>query len=232
MISEYDETKNYVLKLSQTFQLSLRDITTVLTNYAIMCSTVLQYYKRFEQHRIYLFSLVMKYKNLELYNTIISDSILREEQEKLLTNQGHLKKHTIEFQSLSTMMKRTPIRDLFLPFGFAGQSDKSDPARIIVTKNVTGAVEIQYVTGFGETSHEHTVILKENDNWGNMLFYQDLRSWQNIKDITLAEHYSRQLDQFRFSGMLPSTFTPAPEDIPVSNPDEPDESKLRSKKKA
>lgn len=214
MASEYEETKNYILKLSQTFQLSLRDISTILTNYAIMCSTVLQNYTRFDQHRIYLFLLVMKYKNLELYNTIISDSHLREEQEKLLTNQGHLKKHTIEYQSLLHMLKRIPLRDMSLPFVFAGKIDRSDPAKIINAKNVKNGIEITYLSGIGGKERSNAITLKENDNWGNILFYWDLRKWQKIKDITLAEHYSRQLDQFQFAGIFASVTASKTEDEP------------------
>ena len=232
MTSEREETKNYILKLAQTFQLSLRDISTILTNYAIMCSTVLQNYKRFEQHRLYLFLLVMKYKNLELFNTIISDSHLREEQEKLFTNQAYLRKHTIEFQSLSTMMKRTPMRELALPFGFVGRSDRGDPARIISTKNSNGAVEIQCISGVGDRERENAITFKEHDNWGNMLFYRDLRNWQTIKDITLAEHYSRQLDQFQFAGMPSATNPSIPTDVSGAPSAESSTSVTNEKKKS
>ena len=216
MVTDYEETKAYVLKLSQTFQLSLRDISTILTNYAIMCSTILQHYRRFQEHRIYLFLLVLKYKNLELYNTIVSETVLRDDQEKNLNNQTYLRRHSVELQCLQAMIHRTPIRDVSLPFEFDGGDGRTDPASIIGTSpsRNKGELVVQCVLGNENAKREQTVILHEHDNWGGILFFYDLKNWIKIKDITLAEHFSRRLDHFEFTRAIPEPPSITPNNEP------------------
>lgn len=198
---EYDETKNYIYELAQTFQLSLRDISTVLTNYAIMCSTVLKNYKRFKEHRIYLFLLILKYKNLELYNMIISNNHIRDGQESILTRQYDLKRHKLEYQILLTMMNRIPIRDIALSFEFADRNDKPDPVKIISVANRKSYLEVTCSSNGSKNDTPQKVKVYNSDSWGGILFYHDLNNWEGIKNITLAEHFSRQLDHFQFNGL-------------------------------
>ena len=196
MTHDYEETRNYIYELTQTFLLSLRDISTVLTNYAIMCNTVLQNYNHFFEHRIYLFLLVMKYKDLELYNTIISNNLMRDGQEVILTRRYDLKRHIHEYQILVTMMNRIPIREIALPFGLAGKDENPDPVRIVNVSNGRSYLDITCVSGGAKTKSAQSVRFNSCDQWGGMLFFQDLKNWESIKDITLAEHFSRQLDHF------------------------------------
>lgn len=199
--SECDETKNYIYELAQTFQLSLRDISTILTNYAIMCSTVLRNYKHFFERRLYLFLLVMKYKDLELYNTIISNNLLRDGQDAILMRKYDLKRHKVEYQCLLLMMNRIPIQENTLSFGFADKNDKPDPVKIISVVNRKTYLEITCASDGERTDTLKKEKFKICDNWGHMLFYHDLDNWEGIKDITLAEHFSRQLDHFQFDGL-------------------------------
>ncbi|MEN6637049.1 MAG: P-loop NTPase fold protein [Clostridiaceae bacterium] len=201
MVVDYDETKNYIYELTQTFQLSLRDISTVLTNYAIMCSTVLKNYKRFQEHRIYLLLLVLKYKNLELYNMIISNNLLRDGHEAILTRQYELKRHKQEYQILVTIMDRIPIRDIPLSFGFADRNEKPDPVRILNVVSRKAYLDVTCVSNGARIDTAKKVKMNNCDDWGGMLFYHDLNNWEGIKNITLAEHFSRQLDHFQFTGL-------------------------------
>lgn len=202
MAEDYSDATAYILKLSQTFQLSLRDISTIMTNYAIMCSTILQRYSHFSEHRIYLFLLVLKYKNLELYNTIVSETVLRDEQEKYLNSQTYLRRHSMELQCLQTMIKRTPLRELPLPFEFAGKPGRTDPVLILAanrsTRRITGELSIQYRLAETDNAPDEIAQFREHDSWGGMLYFYDLKNWTKIKDITLAEHFSRRLDHFDF----------------------------------
>lgn len=199
---DYEETKSYIYELAQTFQLSLRDISTVLTNYAIMCGTVLKSYKRFKEHRIYLFLLVLKYKNLELYNMIISNNLLRDGQEGILTRQYDLKRHIHEYQILVTMMNRIPIRDIALSFEFADRKDMPDPVKIISVTNRRTYLEVACNSSRAKSDAVSKVRIDVSDDWGGMLFYHDLNNWEGVKNITLAEHFSRQLDHFQFTGLI------------------------------
>ena len=201
LIVDFEETKNYIYELSQTFQLSLRDISTVLTNYAIMCSTVLQYYKHFFEHRLYLFLLILKYKNLELYNMIISNSLIREGKEAILTRQYDFSRHMAEYQCLLMIMNRVPIREIALSFGFAGSDEKPDPVKIISTSNRSTYLEIICASDGASKGTSQKVKFNSCDHWGRMLFFNDLKNWEKIKDFTLAEHFSRQLDHFQFDGL-------------------------------
>ena len=199
MAEDYSDATAYILKLSQTFQLSLRDISTIMTNYAIMCSTILQRYSHFSEHRIYLFLLVLKYKNLELYNTIVSETVLRDEQEKYLNSQTYLRRHSMELQCLQTMIKRIPIRDLPLPFEFAGRAGRTDPVTILAANRSRGGeLSIQYRLAETEREPEQVAQFRAHDSWGGVLYFYDLKNWTKIKDITLAEHFSRRLDHFDF----------------------------------
>lgn len=199
--SKRDETRNYIYELAQTFQLSLRDISTVLTNYAIMCSEVLQHYKHFFERRLYLFLLVMKYKDLELYNTIISNNLLRDGQDAMLLRKYDLKRHRTEYQCLLFMMNRIPIGENVLPFGFAARTDEPDPVKIVSVVNRVTYLEITCTSDGAEADSLKKEKFTGSDHWGHMLFYHDLNNWENIKGITLAEHFSRQLDHFQFTGL-------------------------------
>ena len=229
MAEDYSDATAYILKLSQTFQLSLRDISTIMTNYAIMCSTILQNYSHVSEHRIYLFLLVLKYKNLELYNTIVSETVLRDEQEKFLNSQAYLRWHSMEFQCLQTMIKRIPLRELSLPFKFAGKPVRTDPVTILGTSRSKsrGELSIQYKLAETDKALEQVTQFREHDSWGGMLYFYDLKNWVRIKDITLAEHFSRRLDHFEFQTR---NLEPQPISPTIAPPSEPKKDRKGNRK--
>lgn len=231
MGADKEEALNYIYGLSQTFQLSLRDISTILTNYSIMCGTVLQHYKRFQHHRIYLFLLVLKYKNLEIYNTIISDNIVREEQTRFLKSQTYLKRQSVEYQCLLSMLERVPIREVSLTFEFADKKDNTDPVTIVNIQRRGNALEVKCTSKSADSKFEQTILVNENDHWGNVLFFYDLKNWQRIKDISLAEHFLRQLDQFQFARTMMPTSTPVTETTSTTSNGVKPTSTSKSKKK-
>ncbi len=193
-----NEAGKYMFELSQTFQLSLRDLSTIITNYAIMCNTVLKNYGRFQEHRLYLFLLTLKYKDLELYNLIVSDVIVREEKWKQVMRQYDLNRHAREYDALRIMLRRVPLSELYLPLRLEAEMEKRDPRRIIATSKSKEGLMIQCISENREQDNAQ-IVSGRNDSWGDALFYRDLVKWQKIKDITLAEYYSQQLDHFSFS---------------------------------
>lgn len=169
------------------FNLSLRDIKTVLRVYIQMNVCFLYQYKAQYAHELYFTMLCIKYKRPGDYASLISSKnptsglwrLFHDRVQDFFKNGDvldHVKKDVIDRNG--NMLHRVCEMD----YRDCG-SRKKEQFTILYERN---PVELVMYT------------LDETDSIDNFLFYPDLKKWDQIKDLTPAQYLMQQLEMFDF----------------------------------
>lgn len=169
------------------FNLSLRDIKTVLRVYIQMNVCFLYQYKAQYAHELYFTMLCIKYKRPGDYASLISSKnptsglwrLFHDRVQDFFKNGDvldHVKKDVIDRNG--NVLHRVCEMD----YRDCG-SRKKEQFTILYERN---PVELVMYT------------LDETDSIDNFLFYPDLKKWDQIKDLTPAQYLMQQLEMFDF----------------------------------
>ena len=186
----------YISILFKDFNLSLRDLDTIIKNYKIMFDNFLKDYKLSLAHLLYLFFLTFKYKKPNLFESVF---IAKNKDKNLLEEYDKLKGYaSAAIPSVACALKH--IRDdnilleLHLPLfcDYTGRLGHDHVSIISVSNN-----SIQYK----KTRTDIITRPISNDSYqsyNNMLFAPDLENWEQIKKYTYGEYIHRQLENYNF----------------------------------
>lgn len=192
---EYDQFLRDLLNIALLLSLNLRDIETVCKVYGMMGKAFLSAYENSHAYLFYWVLLCCKYKNPPLFDSWIQDSLAgiaypfsekiekRMPREILVALQKARDPRQIEF--LSLQVKRD-------------SSDKTAPsASQIFIRSLRGDCITISDSKPGPGVH-HLYAIGKPGNLSEILFYQDLLRWEEIKTLTLKQYLSNQLEMFTF----------------------------------
>lgn len=189
---EIIEIHKYICELVSCFNLSLRDVDTVLQSYKILNDTKLKTYKLLGAHFVYLFYLTLKYKRPEIYSGIFID--------KSQTNVGIL-----ELRDNSVFNIYETNENVYLNSSIDNlNNDEKFYAKTmnLYDENLCAynKIAIENVAGERVKIKEdyRTIRIDEYAVWGNILFYPDLVKWEEICTYTYREYIHKQLENYNF----------------------------------
>lgn len=173
------------------FNLSLRDINTIYNNFLILESLELKHTACVEAYSLYLVLLILKYKYLNIFNSIFEKNGDNIKNEDVLLPFSRGKNKYFNYETLNFIMSRSKIEDL-------KYNIKSDSDNIDGVFNLNLRDDGELFAQMGELSG-HYFIVNDTINISNCLFYDDLDRFNNIQDKTLAEYIQEKLEFFDFS---------------------------------
>ena len=192
----FDDNLLYTLiQITEMYNLSLREVKTVISAFSVLMDTVLaQYYEYPNAIILYFYFLCMKYK----YPVLLSDGVFKKGSEEI----GKFVTHNR------------------IPFRLADQSEYDDVIRVIGWNHKIGEsshVIFQdnrvVVINYTPYNMEKIITIKSNEiilkNWGSinanehtsvsmLLYFPDLNRYEEIKDYTVLEFVFRQLEMCDF----------------------------------
>lgn len=180
---------NFFGDLVQRFNLSLRDIDTVIQSYKILNNTQLHKYSIIGAHCVYLFYLTLKYKKPDVYNEIFAKKTV---QKNVVTQ---LEKDFC-FDGTEGVYINDSIRSL-------------DNNEQLMTRSMAlyelgrlsyRAFRIKKIQNNSILSYNDfsTIRMDDISIWGNILFYPDLKNWDEICTYTYREYIHKQLENYNF----------------------------------
>ena len=192
-----EDISMFFIELYDAFELSLRDLDTIIQSYKIMLDNFLSKYHTSIAHTMYLFYLTLKYKNPELfYNLIVntpSRVINHIEQyfkiNKFVDNNNWL---NLEILHETKKLKDMALSVLLNTFGNTSYENA------YITDVNDHKVTITYYKENNFTSSMEDTITEEGCI-GNILFYPDLQNWDTIKNYTYREYLHKQLEMYNFT---------------------------------
>ncbi len=193
----------YLAQLSEIFDLSLRDVTTIISTYKCMLTAFLNEYSDYREHQSYLFFLVVKYKNVELYNGFFTNSLNKTDFESESTLHIRINNIRLYQDWLSSITQREKLKNARFALYSTGGRLILGSAKISAENILSNGGIITHVTfteeGTGQ-GYEIYFGLDEGESiiWGTLIYKNDLKRWEEIKDLTIKEYYFRQLEMFDF----------------------------------
>ena len=201
---EFEEVLgDYFSRLQEKYSLSLRDISTIMATYRIMFQVFLNRYPDISAHQLYLHLLCIKYKNPSDYIKLCFCEFTEEEVN--LKFKEYVS-NTIETtqETARRMIHFTQNRAI----GRLNYQTYNSEGGLIVDQRLF--IDF-YKTGEGNQEKLHyslqnvgntDFIFRDMDNLGQILYYQDLLKWGDIRYLTIGQYYYQQLEMFNFA--LPS----------------------------
>ena len=194
-----DNNVEYIRILVGTFKLSLRDIVTILQSYGAMMECFLGNYDYYIKHHVYLFLLVLKYKDLDLYSRLFKVSSWLPNMKTGDSEKFNIKTNGEFNQYLTVLQSENPLRNSQFELKF---DDSRDPknARVIdvITQNMS-RITVRFKVDPNGYLYEYDSSGDEKISWGNVLFKEDFYNWEKIKELTLSEYLYSQLEMFNFA---------------------------------
>lgn len=192
-----EDISMFFIELYDAFELSLRDLDTIIQSYKIMLDNFLSKYHTSIAHTMYLFYLTLKYKNPELfYNLIVNtpSSVINHIEQyfkinKFVDNNNWL--------NLEILHKTKKLKDMALSVLLNTFGNTSYENAYITDVNDHKVTITYYKENNFTSSMEDTIT--EEGCIGNILFYPDLQNWDTIKNYTYREYLYKQLEMYNFT---------------------------------
>lgn len=197
-----EDIADFVVDLYDAFDLSLRDLDTIIQSYKIMLDNFLYKYKMVGAHIIYLFYLTLKYKEPEFFSELFITL-----PPNLLTDQSRYPKirYLAEFNiwiNLGSLCDDKPLKEKEMHNSCNSRGDLSNEGAWFINKFIeNGILEIKYISGESGFKQWHTCSLSisNSESVDKILFYPDLQNWDNIKNYTYREYLYKQLEMYNFA---------------------------------
>lgn len=194
-ISQIDDKINFVEKMEMFFTnmqvyfgLTLRDLDTVLKSYNIMLDIFLKNYKVILAHYNYIFLMIMKFKNIDLYNSIF----YKHDKEARVKEVASLRKNLEEYLGLANVLKNVNniIIDLLL--------QKNDPVGNLY-ENELKIFELKDGKLYYEQNQsKYCTEIETYVGLSLILFEPDLKIYNSISKITYGDYICQKLEMFNF----------------------------------
>lgn len=173
-------------EFSENFNLSLRDIETVYSNFLILENHQLKYTTCYSAYSLYLFLLILKYKKMEVFNKIFLDKDTNVLKEAILFkyNDSEIFSNSV----ITDIIENNVIKEM--EFYIHNSNIGSVVTKIYMVKD--GYIE--YVKNRGK----HSYMYDSDISLSDILFEDDLKKWENIKDKTVLNYIQENLEFFDF----------------------------------
>ena len=185
-----------LLNMSNIFKLSLRDIDTIYTNFRVFESLELKNTTSMHAYSLYLFLIILKYKNLYLYNKIF---IYHEDNQDIKnevfanTEMGKFIKHNI-ISSLITNMK---IKDI--EFEFKYTSGKTQfVSKLLKIEDEKLFFNSRNSSGFMSSMYLPLSDIGQDITASYLLFYDDMLKCNEIINKKMGDYIQEKLEIFNF----------------------------------
>ena len=190
----YDILQIFFRQIYEVFDFSLRDLDTVIQSYKIMVNNFLFDHDNVDAHMIYIFFLSLKYKQPNLFNLIfINKSPNKNYTENEVFKKLHLyfRKNVCIQSALNFIYKREQLCECTFNLDKEGV-----PFKIVRLRN-QGNLQVAYShNGFWQESSRLVNVLGRS--LSNVLFFHDLKVWDDIKNMTYREYIHKQLEMYNF----------------------------------
>lgn len=191
-----EDVAEYLTLLYKDFNLSLRDLDTVLKNYRIMLDNFLFKYSLSLSHIIYLFFLTLKYKKPAIFNEIFikkSGDHTYEGKYGEVARFDSIKIIPVHCASTHVLIEKT-------------LSELKESIHCTATgKQLSSCLQIYDVNDKNIIFTKSGSMMKTSmeidpgTNYGNLLFGPDFKEWEKIKDYTYGEYIHKQLENYNFT---------------------------------
>jgi len=182
-LMDIDKIEEFINDLVVTFQLSLRDIDTILITYNIMLNTFLMDYIYYEAHCKYLYFVTLKYKSVRRFNDIFFREISEESVDKI-TEKNKWLECDINF---TDKVFENESYSLF-------KSRNSPP---FLTSNSKVSSVVQNKINLSEYKKSDLKI-DNGIRLDNLLYKPDILKWEKIKNLKYGQYIHQQLEMFDF----------------------------------
>ena len=190
----YDILQIFFQQIYEVFDFSLRDMDTVIQSYKIMVNNFLFNHDNIEAHMIYIFFLSLKYKQPNLFNLIfINKSPNKNYTENEIFKRLHqyFRKNVCIQSALNFIYKREQLCECTFNL------DKEGVPFKIVRLGDRGYLQVAHFhNGYWMESSQLINILGRS--LSNVLFFYDLKVWDDIKNMTYREYIHKQLEMYNF----------------------------------
>lgn len=166
------------------YELSLRDINTIYYNFSIFETRELKEVDNAEAYSLYLFLIILKYKNLQLFNQIFvthNSSIGDNEYIKKLENISHINVETIMKIAANKKINRQVFRNSRGEINILEIDTKNKKYKSILNG-------YQYVDEYNEQT-----------SLSGCLFYQDIENYEKIEEMLFPQYIHEKLELFDFT---------------------------------
>ncbi len=195
-----DETIDQLTSVAQDFGLSLRDIKTVMKVFLQMEMCILDEYENDYAHALYFGFLTIKYKFPNQFKEAVHGHFERIPKCEMITNRlsGIVsKKHT-----LSKMKKYiTNSKDETIGIDSINVVD-ANRCLISAKLDEQALVDIPLrrcrYQPLRLNTRGDSILLNGDERVNEILFFNDLKKWDQIKDLTPAQYLMQQLEMFDF----------------------------------
>lgn len=183
------EMNRYISKLVKNFNLSLRDVDTIMRSYKILNDTKLKEYKILDSHFVYLFYLALKYKRPEIYTEIFidqsqyTDAVL----DNLVFDMCRKSENIYLKRSVESLSENN---DFYHKAADIYDNEEVYREHISVETVRNGRI-------IGKGSYQ-SYSMDDYTHWGNILFYPDLLRWEEISMYTYRDYIHKQLENYNF----------------------------------
>lgn len=192
---------SFITSVAEVFDLSLRDISTILQIFSAIDAVILYKYNYFEAKMLYIILMVIKYKDIQEYSDYLCGNSNNKYQSIIKKLDIPSKQKDILISQLDEIKKHNRIRLSFMKIiNLKGEIQDTD---LIQINNVSKGEHkgkpvmlVEYQTKMSPGLHKD--IFNLSDTWGYLLFYADLENWATINNLTFSEFFFRQLEMFDF----------------------------------
>lgn len=202
----YEVFMDYVCSMIRYASLSLRDITTLFETFKIMLDTFLGRYRSIDAYIFYFYLLFLKLKFTSFYNFLMSDNVGQGEVT------SYLEKHKQIFvdSTFERLLEVLIINDQLevanfsvYPLDYRSEEPLDSYGGISsVTITENGKVQhyiFQRITGgSAQKPNMRTFECDGNICLNYLFYYEDMKKWDEIKKLTPAQYFRRQLEMFDF----------------------------------
>ena len=199
-----EHNAEFIKRLAITFGFSLRDIDTIIKSYFIMCKSFLENYDYYSKHQVYLFLLALKYKDINAFNKVFKKTPNAPFEQTGISDKYVLNSQSDLAAFLMSLNNGNVLRNAFFKLSYyRGSKVEQQNARIISVDPGTlvgsGILTIKYLVEPGNETFQIISDVCNEFSWGNVLFYEDIAKWEEIKDFTVSEYMYSQLEMFNFA---------------------------------
>lgn len=194
-----EDISRFIVELYYTFDLSLRDLDTIIQTYKIMLDNFLCKYQMVAAHIIYLFYLTLKYKEPELFNELVVNlpSVYSTRMNQ------HSKIHQLAENNiwieLEKLHENVSLKEKKMYCScYDNQGECTSTKEWFITRFIDDNVEIKYKTELNSWNIGN-LGMSDDECIDKMLFYPDLEKWEQIKDYTYREYLHKQLEMYNFT---------------------------------
>lgn len=189
---EKKDLEDFFVEVCKYFNLSLRDIDTIICSYRIMLDCFLREYIYIEAYMQYLFYLTLKYKDVAEFNNVFKKGRIADRVGK----NGHfdfpqMRDSLNNITTIICKMDYIIYNRYYYKEGLRSHGDEI----LIINKLEEDKIWLKTKQG---RKLNLNVDLDEDIRFNYLLFAPDIRKWEEIKELSYGEYVHQQLEMFNF----------------------------------